>query len=286
LPAAARAQDCRVESAGAQTPAWQTATESLAGFALSDRDCLRVRIVIEGEGARVLFTTPDGRSAERFVAAPSELRATVEALRVQGPAATTPQASEPAAAQTPAAPIAATPSPAPSSGLGLALLGGFRGGPESLLSPLIIGELSLSFGILELGASLAAEIQYFDVTGSHDPARQGSAAALGLHAGVRQPVGSVALRAGARIAFASLLTVNSDSQACQVGMMCFIPEHDERASEWRLGAYAGIVVPRASTLRLRADVAADLITPTAPSQEVALTPSPALSAVLGLEVAP
>jgi hypothetical protein len=176
--------------------------------------------------------------------------------------------------------------PAHDSDLRLALLAGLRGDPGSLVSPALTGELSIGAGILELGASLGAEIQYFDVTGMGNPERQGSAAVLGAHAGVRVPSGSFDWRAGARIAFAPLLTVNHDTQACPVGMMCPFPREDERTSEWRFGAYAGFAVPHDSVVRFRTELGIDVVTPDPGDTTLALTPAGALSTLIGLEVAP
>jgi hypothetical protein len=286
VPAAARADACRIETSGVESPEWSAATASLVELALTDRDCVRVQLELSGDRARVLFTTPDGRTAQRFVATPSELRPTIDALRVQGPAA--PEPAAPPQARTPEqpAPSVEPAAAARDSDLRLALLAGLRGDPGSLVSPALTGELSIGAGILELGASLSAEIQYFDVTGTGNPERQGSAAVLAAQAGVRVPSGSFDWRVGARIAFAPLLTVNHDTQACPVGTVCPFPREDERTSEWRFGAYAGLSVPNDSVVRFRTELGLDVVTPDPGDSSLALTPAGAISALLGLEVAP
>lgn len=288
LPGTVGAQPCRIEATGGASAEWLAATDALADLALTDQDCVRVQIDIADEHARVVFVAPDGRVAERIVTAATELRPTIDALRVQGPAPAEPTPKESTAAPVVAPEVAASPTRATSasSDLRLALLAGLRGGPESLISPLLIGEVAIGISLFELGASLGAEIQYVDVSGARSPERQGSAAVLGVHAGARVPSGAFDVRAGARFAFAPLLTINNDTQACPVGQMCSFPEYDERTSEWRLGAYAGFAVPRTSALRFRAELAADLVTPAASDAELAITPPWALAAQLGLEVAP
>jgi hypothetical protein len=282
---AARAQSCRIEASGAQDGEWSAATASLQELALSERECTEVRIHVAAGQAQVHFTTADGRSAERIVTTPADLRATVNALRVQGPAAAAPEAPvKPASAAvpTPTAPMQSAPNP---THLRFALLAGVRGA-EELASPLLTGEVALGLGIFELGAALAAEVQYFDMAGMRSPDRQSGAAAFSLHAGVRQPSGSFDLRAGVRGTFALLLTVNHESQSCPVGVICDFLLEDERADEWRLGLYTGFVVPRASSLRFRTDLGLDVVTPAADERALPLTPSLGMSLVLGIEVAP
>ena len=64
----------------------------------------------------------------------------------------------------------------------LALLAGLRG-DDTLAGPLLTGELSLGSGSFEFGGSLSAEPNYARWPGAGDPELQGSAAALGIHAG-------------------------------------------------------------------------------------------------------
>lgn len=85
LPSIARAAPCSIDAALGDAPAWTDAALGLSELALTDADCVSVRIELAPPGARVLFTTKDGRTAERYVATPEELQPTVGALRVQAP---------------------------------------------------------------------------------------------------------------------------------------------------------------------------------------------------------
>ena len=287
LAAPAHAAPCRVEISGAESPAWRAAAASLDNLALSDRDCLSLRIEITDEGARVVLTTADGRKAERSVLTASDLRPTISALRVHGPAAPEPQEPTPQlAVNKPEPPAREDRRALNPTNLRLALLTGLRGGANSLASPLLMGELALGIGRLELGALLAAEVQYLDLAGTRSADRQSGAATLGLSVGIRQPVASIDLRAGAHAAYARLLTVNRETETCLDGRVCPDPSQDDRTHEWRLGAYAGFVVPRAGTLRFRTDLALDLALPAPSHGDLPVTPGWALSLLLGLEAAP
>jgi hypothetical protein len=289
LPAAASAEPCAIEMTGADSAEWVAASESLAELALTERDCLRVHIEIAAGQARVRFITGDGRSAERSIHTPSELRPTIDALRVQAPAAAEPAPSKPPApapiTTTPSQPAKTSPARANASDVRVALLLGVRG-DDVLAGPLLMGDLSLGSGLFEFGGSLSAEVQYGGVTDVRSPERQGSAAAFSVHGGVRAPAGSFDLRTGGRVTFAPLLTVNHDVQACPPGMTCPFQNVDDRTSEWRFGAYAGFAVPRSALFRFRAELGADVVAPAPADGDLALTPAAALFGLVGLEVAP
>jgi hypothetical protein len=298
LPSEAHAAPCSIEAAfdGAAfdgTTGWSEAAAALSELALTDADCVRLRIEPASGGARVLFTTEDGRTAERYVATPEELRPTVDALRVQAPAAAPEPAPtpQPAAAQGKLEP-ASTPQPEPQerandddAPIRFGLFTGARGGADSLVSPLLSMAVSLTFRHLELGATLSSEFQYVDVQGMRPSARQTGTAALGLHAGARSPWGRADVLAGGRAAIATLLTREHevcapDSSPCPFG------NEDERTTEWRFGAYAGFAIPRDSSLRFRTEIGGELATPGPGPGTLPLTPSWALSAVIGIELEP
>jgi hypothetical protein len=291
-PATAHADACRIETSGASSPEWSNARASLAELALTDRDCVSVRIQITEDQARVLFTTADGRSAERIVATPAELRATIDALRVQGPAPRVDREVSAQAAARPAARVKAVAQRSASDDgpdhrrLRLALLTGARGGGDSLVSPVLGGALSLGWGMLELGAMINAEVQYYEVQGGQPGDQRASAAVFGVQAGLRQPIAALDVLAGGRAALAFVMSRNHDAQACPVTKGCPFPVEDDRTGEWRAGAYLGLSVPRAATLRFRTEVSAEVITPSALDGSLAHTPSWALAALVGLEVAP
>lgn len=79
----ARAEVCRIEATGVDTSPWGDAIASLSDLALTEHDCSSLRIDVAAGRANVLFTTSDGRNAQRAIAMPAELRPTVEALRVE-----------------------------------------------------------------------------------------------------------------------------------------------------------------------------------------------------------
>jgi len=299
LPRAAHAAPCSIDAdfdgaAVDGVTGWSEAATALSELALTDDDCVSLRIEPSSGGARVLFTTKDGRTAERYVATPEELKPTVDALRVQAPAAAPEPAPQPTAA--PAEPVpASTPQPEPAerandddAPIRFALFTGARGGADSLVSPLLSTALSLTFRHLELGATLSSELQYVDVQGMRPADRQTSTAALGLHAGARSPWGAADVLAGGRVAIATLLTRDHESRVCPPDMMasCPLGEEDERVSEWRFGAYAGFAIPRDSSLRFRTEIGGELATPGPGTGTLPLTPSWALSALVGLELEP
>lgn len=300
LPSAAHAALCSIDAvfddaASDGTSGWTDAAAALRELALTDADCVSLRIEPSSGGARVLFSTRDGRTAERYVATPEELRPTVDALRVQAPAATPEPVPAPPPAAAPAKPVpASTPQPEPAeraSGdetpLRFAMFTGARGGADSLVSPLLSTALSLTFRHLELGATLSSELKYVDVQGIRPADRQTSTAALGLHAGARSPWGAADLLAGGRVAFATLLTRDHESHVCPPDLAsCPLSDEDERVGEWRFGAYTGFAIPRNGSLRFRTEIGGELATPRPGSGTLPLTPSWALSALVGLELEP
>src|SRR5262245_38480499 len=102
-PGVARADGCRIEAVGAASAEWSAAREQPAQRGLTERDCVRIEIVVGDAQARVLFVAPDGRIAERVIEEPAELMPTIDALRVQGPSAPAP-APAPAPEQETATP--------------------------------------------------------------------------------------------------------------------------------------------------------------------------------------
>jgi hypothetical protein len=131
--------------------------------------------------------------------------------------------------------------------------------------------VSIALDRWQLGILGAFEMQYFDLTREAPGERRSSAIALGVLAGRREPVGNVEIVGGARLSFALLEHKDDDRGRGQV----------------RLGAYGGIVWPRQSPLRFRADLAAE-ISPeeqnTASSTAVASAPQWASLMLAGIEV--
>lgn len=86
---AAWGMTCAVESSGELTAAWRGAVAALERSINEDPrelDCARVHVDVLPAGARVTFTTADGRSAVRALGEASELSPTVKALAATPPA--------------------------------------------------------------------------------------------------------------------------------------------------------------------------------------------------------
>jgi hypothetical protein len=63
---------------------WQEAARGLVDWARASEDCASVRVVVQRNGARLIYETRDGREAVRQVGAPSELGPTLSALGETG----------------------------------------------------------------------------------------------------------------------------------------------------------------------------------------------------------
>ena len=69
---------------GAALDRWQDAARGLAGWARAGGDCASVRVVVQRNGARLVFATRDGREAVRHIEAPAELGPALSALGETG----------------------------------------------------------------------------------------------------------------------------------------------------------------------------------------------------------
>src|SRR5262245_20943335 len=94
-PARASAAQCPIQLTGVESAAWRVAAEELARVDFGESDCAEIVVEVAAAGARVSFTTEDGREAMRTLSDPAELRPTVEALLV-GDSLTPPTAPAPA----------------------------------------------------------------------------------------------------------------------------------------------------------------------------------------------
>jgi hypothetical protein len=282
----ARAGVCRIEATGSEALGWAEAIASLSELALTEQDCSALRIEVAAGGANVLFTTADGRSAQRMVTVPAELRPSVEALRVRGLDRSAQRAGTSAQASDAERPGVQPPSRPDATALRFALLGGARGSTD-LVSPQIVLAASYGLGSFELGVTLSGEPQYFDQPDRRQDSREGGAAALSVQAGTRVVEGAFDLFAGGRTGIGYLITLESrDIGVCPniIGGACEDYFKDKRTAEWRVGGYAGLAVPHASTLRFRSELSAELAVPGA--RESPITPGWALSVLLGVELAP
>jgi hypothetical protein len=299
-----------VDIAGAESVEWQEAARSLAASGLTDQDCASIRLdVIDGGGARLTFITLDGRRAERRLASPDELHPTVEALCVTGPDAEQPvlqsqplpqshperiKDTSPAASRTKSASAGST-APAPSAddfGAIFALRSGARGGADALLSPVLTGSAALMLQRWELGVMAAWEILYFDLQNQTPSDRESGAMVLGVAVGRREPLAGVAVLAGGRLSIAMLTQYSCDSAVSAPAEESAAVEEtcDRGPTEWRVGAYLGVALPREGGLRFRADLEGDLVgmdgpaTTASPAERHAITPAWAVTCLLGVEV--
>jgi hypothetical protein len=248
--------ECRISLVGAPAEGWTLAVQELEHSGWVPADCAVVTIEASGEGARLVFQTRDGRRAERRLDHPDELVPALRALGVGASreGASSSQAPNPRSAPPAVAPAAfgvgaaasSSPEPPPGQGAGavFALLGGIRGGTGNLLSPALGGSAALKLDHWELGVNLVLELQYFDLDGGEPPS---SAASVGVTVGRREPVANFDVLFGARAMVAAL---NDESK---------VDTGERGSAEVRLGTYLGGAWPRTSRLRLRADVAADVV---------------------------
>jgi len=275
VASAAADAPCAIELEGVSA-AWREAASAVPELATAG-DCARIVIAgAGGEGATVTFLTTDGRRASRALAHPDELAPALEALLERGPSSAAPEAASPAAALPAPAPppaTAAEPSPAAQpdapvrdestddhSGAAVvfALQTGARSG-SSLVSPVFVGSAALAIDRWELGVVAAYEARYFDLEARVSDELQTGALGLGVGAGRRDPVGSVTLLAGVRTMVATLthqvveVTSPADGPADGPG------QREQSAFEWRIGGYVGAIAPRAGSVRLRAELGADIV---------------------------
>jgi hypothetical protein len=272
---------CVVEVTGQVSAPWQAAAVELSSLGLTDGDCASIQLNVTEERAALRFVTADGRRAQRTLRSPDELASTVAALRVTLPASEASR-SEPrlsdmeapavtpvkAARHSKAAPPLVTVdgpikgySPDPQVlGILFALQGGARAGTDlrsqALVSPALDGSAALLLDRWELGVTAAWESRYNRVTINVLSSQESGSLALGISVGRRQPLSAVDLLAGGRLSIAAL----SNYQTSWSGPANdSLPPEETSAVEWRMGPYVGVVLPRAATLRFRADLRADLV---------------------------
>ena len=285
--ARASAAPCPIQLTGVESAAWRAAAEELARVDFRESDCAEIVVDVAPAGARVSFTTEDGREAVRTLSDPAELRPTVEALLVGDsltppaappPARPPPQKKpkpKPARSSSPVKSTAAEP-PSPEaarSGSAYALQTGVRfgsqiGGGDAdaiLLSPVLVGSAWMGRYPWELGIIGAFEFQYFDLR-DHDPGqRENSSVSVGVAVGRRDTEGALDVMTSLRL---SVATIES--------------ENEEGSGEARGGVAVGLSYPNYSTVRFRADLCAELVA----GSNVTSPESPewAVSTLLGVEI--
>lgn len=276
---------CVVSVVPAESSAtWRTVAAELARrldtIAVASKDCAAVSVHVTGErSAVIVFATRDGRHAVRHIASPSDLVPVVEALAitippvvdrppavVDGPAPSVERS--PPREQPLAASPSATPPPATPLRENARVLLGARGGgriasPGAFVAP--------TFG---MSGTIAAGRWDLGIFGQWDPANvvlggapngfRMSSLGVGVSIGRREPLGRVvALVVGASLAAAitsqSGATANAGTNASGEGQGTGDGASGSTRAEPRAGAYAGIAFPARSSVRLRTELAADVV---------------------------
>jgi hypothetical protein len=248
------AEACPIEVSGDGNERWQeAATHTSAALSEEARQlCASIIVEVTTHGAVVRLATHDGRLATRELVAPDELLPAVQALTVGVPPAADPvRRDEKTPGKAPGtAAVASRPSDAPPVGDPYAsrpLFGaaaGFRMGADRLITPVVGGTISLLQPPFELGLLLRYEAHYVNSAGENQGRPETSGVVFGLQAGLHRELKALAVRAGMLMLVAAL----EEDGGAQRGR-----------SEVRLGAYVGGVWPSRSTLRLRSDLAFDLV---------------------------
>jgi hypothetical protein len=245
---------CPVELVGAPEPVWQEAVSrarvSLAAGASAN--CSSITVEVVAAGAVVRLTAPDGRLAVRDLHEPTELVPLLQALTVEGPDARSESAKtdeaaaarvkdqtvsdEPTAARVATNPYSTRPLISASVG--------FRLGADRLITPTAGGTISILNGQLEVGLLARYEAHYVSSSGDNEGRPETSGFALGAQVGAHRELERVALRAGL-IGLVAALREDRDRQAGR--------------AEARLGGYVGGTWPSRGKLRLRTDLALEIV---------------------------
>jgi hypothetical protein len=250
-------ENCKIYVLGELTPEWSRAVAHVESLQTGE-DCARVEVEVSGQGANVTFVTRDGRVARRRLDGPSELSSTLEALQETGGMADSsklddkdapPAQGAPALEAKPMAHAIVPPSAldvAPLSFQPIFSLGlGMRGGADHLFSPTMEGTFTLDLQHWQVGLHLGVELRYIDMK---QPEREtGTSLTTGLLLGRREPLERLLVHYGGRLLYST-----SSNEADENG-------RNGHRNETRLGAYVGVVVPRRSAVRFRADMAADIV---------------------------
>jgi hypothetical protein len=296
------ADACSLEVTGKPTPEWDRAVGSLDLEA--GGDCAAIRLALGSESTLLTFVTSDGRRAERELHEPSELRPTLDALRVTGvPAEPSAEASTPVEAPAPApVTIALVRMPARDTGVdrrsdasssekvrtALSLELGVRGGGNALVSPLLLVGGSVRVSRMELGVWGALEPVYGSLGGQEtkpadeiaivapgerrpllpQPVPEASAVAAGILAGKRWRYKHFDLFGAGRLGVAALMNMADGRDRAEV----------------RLGAIVGLVFPPRKILHFRSGLALDVVPNELFRNDDANVPAWALSGTLGVEV--
>jgi hypothetical protein len=254
-------------------PVWQEAVRDLrtklGRTAPGDVDCGGIEVRADGPERLIVFTTRDGRRAERRVTAAGSLLAVVEALQITLPEpasqqtdSSAPESAKPATADRPL--VAAGTDASAELAKAHFLING-SGGVR------LAGAGAYTFGSSTFGIGAGANVGRweFGVLGQLDPAQAkwiGPAVsginmltyAIGVRVARRDRIGPLVGVAGVSAA----IGVTDETQS--VGSGADVNSNGGQASlsekiEPRLGLFAGIVVPRNARVRLRPELGFDVV---------------------------
>jgi hypothetical protein len=247
---------CPIEVVGTDRARWLDAA-AVATAALSGDDgrgCASVVVEAAPGGAVLRLAARDGRLAVRELREPVELLPAVEALTVpiSEPSDTPERPRSPqrdrslASARAPerAQPERANARDPYASRPLLGAAFGFRVGADRLVTPTLGGSLSLLQGPLELGVLARYEAHYVNSTGGNEDRPETSGLAFGTQFGVHRVVAPVALRGGLLL----LVVALREEKGAQRGR-----------AEARIGGYLGGAWPAQGKLRVRCDLALDVV---------------------------
>jgi hypothetical protein len=256
LGLAGRAQACPIDVVGSDRARWLGAAAVTTSAVSGDggRGCASVVVETAAGGAVLRLVARDGRLAVRELREPVELLPAVQALTVpisgsrdepkrhRSPEPKPPPAkarelepNEPERANA-SDPYATRPL------VGAAF--GFRVGADRLVTPTLGGSLSVLQGPLELGVLARYEAHYVNSTGGNEARPETSGLAFGTQFGVHRVVEPFALRGGLLLLVVALREEN---------------EAQRGRAEARIGGYLGAVWPARGKLRVRCDLAFEVV---------------------------
>lgn len=285
--ASSSARACRVELAGEESTEWRRA---LARLSIPPDGCDSLRLEIDGDKARLLFSTRDGRQAVRRLGAPSELAPAIDALLVTsdagGPAETASAPNMPPPA-TPASAVArrgAAPRAHELAPL-VALLAGARAGRKvPMIGPLLNLEGHLRIDRWEVGLQLGWEVKYYDLM-QGDAVDDIFGLVPALSFARRHPLSRATLLLGARAGMAATIPKHRLSPGPSRHDMDVAPVITTPRPTYQgwAGLLFGVVFPAHSPVRMRAELAADLSFATRYKDFTRYEPGWAVSLSIGAE---
>jgi hypothetical protein len=239
-------------------------------------DCDSVTVhVTESQGALIVFTTRDGRQAVRRISSADDLVPMVEALAVAVPIPevrpTPPIDPERPHETESASGVAWSPGPAPGAGQaaeGAHVLVGARGGgrigaPGGFASPTFAATAAMAIGRWEIGIAGQWDPAAFLLGAGAPGGFRMSSLGVGANVGRREPVGACALVTGGSlsvvIAQEAGATPTTGAGATGNGEGTGDGASGSSKAEPRIGTYVGVVFPRLAPLRVRSELAADVV---------------------------